>query len=315
MHTIVMPASKKNKGKKGKRGAKTSRDSASKEKAKRLEDGFTAAERCEKRLARQTPAQRIARENREWSLGEQVINNKLIRDDVLKRLNPFKLSDLQSVLGLREFYKVLSDVDLKDCYFGSLPREFQGDDFVLANWREMSVWEMKDKVRDAHKGIPYPPDKVEVYSLETKEEIVRAFWELTCVPRQVYRTAVGGSHVLRLVRAGKVGKDPTVAREYILWACRAGLEASVIRGLAEKCGEGGWDANDAAESAAACGHIDVLDLLADEFGAQISQRCWLQAVCCCQYAMAVHLFERYGVNGTGVRLVADDASDWTDDSE
>jgi hypothetical protein len=34
----------------------------------------------------------------------------------------------------------------------------------------------------------YPPDKVDVDTLETKEEIVRAFWELTYVPmRTVYR--------------------------------------------------------------------------------------------------------------------------------
>ena len=71
------------------------------------EEPFTAAERCAGRLARQNLAEKLDREKREWSLGEQVINNKLIRDDVLKRLNPFKLSDLQSVLGLREFYKLL----------------------------------------------------------------------------------------------------------------------------------------------------------------------------------------------------------------
>ena len=45
-----------------------------------MNEGFTAAERCAKRLARESEADKLDRENREWSLGEQVINNKLIRD-------------------------------------------------------------------------------------------------------------------------------------------------------------------------------------------------------------------------------------------
>ena len=99
-----MPTSKKNKAKAGKRGAKTTRDSASEKRAKRLEDGYTAAERCAKRLARENEAERYARDDRDLTLGEQVLRNPLIRDLSLQDLNPFKLSDLQSVLGLREFY-------------------------------------------------------------------------------------------------------------------------------------------------------------------------------------------------------------------
>ena len=62
-------------------------------------------------------------------------------------------------------------------------------------------------------------------TLDTKEEIVRAFWELTYVPREVYETAVGGAHVLRLVKAGKVGEDPDVVGWYLggrvvlVWTC------------------------------------------------------------------------------------------------
>ena len=66
---------------------------------------------------------------------------------------------------------------------------------------------------------------------------MRAFWELTYVPVEVYRTAVGGAHVLRSVKAGDVGEDPEVVGEYLRWACRAGLDLPVIRGLAEKCGK------------------------------------------------------------------------------
>ena len=65
---------------------------------------------------------------------------------------------------------------------------------------------MKQEVRDAHPDFGrlcvYPPDKVDVDTRETKEEIVRAFWELTYVPEMVHQTAVGGAHVLRSVKVG-----------------------------------------------------------------------------------------------------------------
>ena len=93
-----MPVSTRSKAKAGKRGAKTSRDSASEKRAKRLEDGYTAAERCAKRLARQSRARRYARDNRDLTLGEQVLRNPLIRDLSIQDLNPYKLSDLQHVL-------------------------------------------------------------------------------------------------------------------------------------------------------------------------------------------------------------------------
>ena len=120
----------------GKRGAKTTRDSASEKRAKRLEDGFTAAERCAKRLARQIRARRYSRDNRDLTLGEQVLRNPLIRDLTLQGLNPFKLSELQSVLGLREFYRLLPDVDLKECYFEGA-WQFRKDEFF---WPSGGRW-------------------------------------------------------------------------------------------------------------------------------------------------------------------------------
>jgi len=294
-----MPVSTRSKAKAGKRGAKTARDSASEKKAKRLEDGYTAAERCEKRLARQIRARRDARDERYLTLGEQVIRCPLIRDLSIRGLNPFKLSELQSVLGLREFYKLLPDVDLKECYFEGA-WGFRKNEFVLANWREMSVEEMKRKVRQAHpffggRGFVYPPGKVDVNTLETKEEIVRAFWELTYVPAEVYRTAVGGAHVLRLVKAGEVGEDPRVVGSYLYWACRAGLDLPVIRGLAKNCGKNAIDG--AVYSAARGGHTDVLDLLASEFGARIIVDCLSEAAMWGHdVAMIDHLVEEYGVD-------------------
>ena len=72
-----------------------------------MNEGFTAAERCAERLARESEAERYARDDRDLTLGEQVIRNPMIRDLSIQELNPYKLSDLQSVLGLREFYKLL----------------------------------------------------------------------------------------------------------------------------------------------------------------------------------------------------------------
>ena len=72
-----------------------------------MNESFTAAERCAERLARESEADRYARDDRDLTLGEQVIRNPMIRDLSIQELNPYKLSDLQSVLGLREFYKLL----------------------------------------------------------------------------------------------------------------------------------------------------------------------------------------------------------------
>jgi len=287
---------------KGTAGAKTTRDSASEKKAK-MNEGFTAAERCAERLARESEAERYARDDRDLTLGEQVLRNPLIRDLSIQGLNPFKLSDLQSVLGLREFYRLLPDVDLKECYFEGAWR-FRKDEFVLANWREMDIdiEDMKHEVKWAHPELVrhmrvYPPGKVDVKSLRTKEEIVRMFWELTYVPAEVYLTAVAGAHVLRSVTAGDVGDDPAVVREYLEWACRAGLDASVIRGLAEVCGEEFID--EAAPWAAGGGHTDVVDLLASEFGAEIEADCLYLAAMWGQDAMIDHLVEEYGVDPNG----------------
>ena len=291
-----MPVSTRSKAKAGERGAENADGSVSNSNSKRPKtiEGFTAAERCAERLARESRARRDARDERYLTLGEQVLRNPLIRDLSIQGLNPFKLSELQSVLGLREFYKLLPDVDLKECYFEGA-WGFQKDEFLLANWREMSVEEVKQDVRAAHPKIDgrriYPPGKVDVDTLKTKEEIVRAFWELTYVPEDVYRTAVAGADVLRAVKAGDVGED-------LEWACRAGLDLPVIRGLAEKCGEGGI--NVAAWCAAWGGHADVLDLLASEFGARIGLDCLISAARWGYDAMIDHLVEKYGVHPNGV---------------
>ena len=60
-----------------------------------MNEGFTAAERCAERLARESEARRDARDNRDLTLGEQVIRVPLTRDLTIRELNPFKLSELR----------------------------------------------------------------------------------------------------------------------------------------------------------------------------------------------------------------------------
>jgi hypothetical protein len=93
---------------------------------------------------RVTRSQTRGRRQRETSLGEDVIFCKLIRDGILRHLNPWKLSDLQCVLEMRCFEGLLSDEDLKEVYFQRM-WGFEEREFVLAGWREMSVGDMKNE--------------------------------------------------------------------------------------------------------------------------------------------------------------------------
>jgi len=102
-----------------------------------MNEGFTAAERVAERLAQESEAERYARDDRDLTLGEQVIRNPLIRDLSIQGVNPYKLSELQHILNLRGFYRLLPDVDLKECYFEGAC-QFRKDEFVLANCRSRS---------------------------------------------------------------------------------------------------------------------------------------------------------------------------------
>jgi len=195
--------------------------------------------------------------------------------------NPFNLRDLQAMLALCCHQGVpegvLSDTGLKD-YFMKLCG-FKEKDFILANWQSMSIKEIKRikrRVRDAHPWmvkyglhrVMFPPGKKPLDSLETIEAIALEYRELTYIPQDVYRTAVGGVHVLRALDIGRVEIDD--APWYLGWACQAGLSADVIRELAGKCG-GKWVPIDSwARCAAERGHIDVIDLLVVEFGFKVA---------------------------------------------
>ena len=110
--------------------------------------------------------------------------------------------------------------------------------------------------------------------------------------------------MLRVVKAGDVGKDPVVVGEYLCLACRAGLDLPVIRGLAEKCE--GLYIGIAAEQAAMGGHTDVLDLLAGEFDAKIGVDHLIGAARWGLIAMIDHLAKEYEVDPNGA-----DQQGWT----
>ena len=151
---------------------------------------------------------------------------------MLAHLNPWKLHDLQCVLEMRCYGDLLSDVDLKEVYFQQL-WGFEEKDFLLANWREMSVNAMRIKVREAYQfdEFSHPEGPGLLDSLQTKEEIVRAFRELTYVPLQVVSCASNGARVLLKIKGLWASEEwlllpssrlPATDLEH---ACRAGLRS------------------------------------------------------------------------------------------
>jgi len=233
--------------------------------------------------------------------GERVMRIPLTRDKILQYLSPWKLSELQRVITLRS--SKLSDVDLKECYF-EMAWQFRKDEFALVGWQEMSVEALKAKVREAHPRHPwfdkvlYPPELPDVDTLRTKEDIICYYGMLQYVPKSVYSNQVQGLHVVRSLEHNKKPGKKLVG-QYLGWACRAGLDLPVIRGLAWKCREWNIDNNDAAQWAAAGGHADVLDLLASEFGAEIGLDCLTGAAKWGHDAMIDHLVEKNGVDLNG----------------
>jgi ankyrin repeat protein len=229
---------------------------------------------------RVTRSQTIERERksgavRETSLGEDVIFCKLIRDGALRHFNPWKLSDLQCVLEMRCFEGLLSDEDLKEVYFQRM-WGFKEREFVLAGWREMSVWVMKDEIRsaldDRLKLIPGMEEHL--MALETKEEIMREYGMLAYVPGEIAKNAMWGAWALRQVRGVGVenlGRLELEEREnYLRCACRAGVDFSIIRSLYESLlavsrragGEG-------MRYAARGGHLDIIEALIGTFGVDV----------------------------------------------
>ena len=216
------------------------------------------------------------------------------------------------MLNFRTIYGMISDVDLKECYF-MRAWGYRDEEFVLANWQKMSIEEMRDAVRSAHKlhddtTITYPPSKVDVDSLRTKKAILDAYRELTYVPGAVYRGCVAGGFTQRMIDRGDldVGYDSNGAGICLSYACMAGLDASVIRGLAEKCGADKIASFAPTDWGAAAGRIDMIDLFASEFGAEIDAVSLTAAAERGYDAVIDHLVGKYGLDPH-----AKDEAGWT----
>jgi hypothetical protein len=212
-------------------------------------------------------------------LGEDVIFCKLIRDGALRHLNPWKLSDLQCVLEMRCFEGLLSDEDLKEVYFQRM-WGFEESEFVLAGWREMSVEDMKKRIGWALEDRmirifeSYPGMKKHLMALGTKEEIMREYGMLAYVPGRIADSAMCGVWALRRVRG--VGVENLCAltlqkREHCFrYACRAGVDFSIIRSLYESLSAVSRRAGGEGIGHAAIGiHLDIIEAFIGTLGVDV----------------------------------------------
>ena len=229
-----------------------------------------------RRVTRSQTRERKSAAVRETSVGEDVIFCKLIRDGALRHLNPWKLSDLQCVLEMRCFEGLLSDEDLKEVYFQRMWGYKGKWAFVLAGWREMSVEDMKDKIgwalRDVLECTPGMEEKL--MALGTKEEIMREYGMLAYVPLVIANNAMCGVWALRQVRGVGVenlgGLELEERKECLRYACRAGVDFSIIRSLYESlsavdCFAGG----DGLVNATIGGHLEIIEALIGTLGVNV----------------------------------------------
>ncbi|MEO2191042.1 MAG: ankyrin repeat domain-containing protein [bacterium] len=208
-------------------------------------------------------------------VGEDVIFCKLIRDGVLRHLNPWKLSDLQCVLEMRCFEGLLSDEDLKEVYFQRM-WGFKEEDFVLAGWREMSVEDVKDKILSALEDRlkRTPGMREQIMALGTKEEIMREYGMLAYVPGEIANNAMCGVWTLRQVRGVGVENLGLLELEerdkYLRHACRAGVDFSIIRSLYESLlAENRYAAGDGMGWAARGGHLGIIEAFIGTLGVDV----------------------------------------------
>ncbi len=208
-------------------------------------------------------------------MGEDVIFCKLIRDGALRHLNPWKLSDLQCVLEMRCFEGLLSIEDLKEVYFQRM-WGFQEEEFSLAGWREMSVEDMKKRIgRALEDRLKRTPGiKKHLMALGTKEEIMREYGMLAYVPGRLADSAMCGVWALRQVRGVGVenlrGLKLTERNECLRYACRAGVDFSIIRSLYKSLlVQNRFAGGVGLAGAASGGHPDIIEAFIGTLGVDV----------------------------------------------
>ena len=250
-------------------------------------------------------------------VGTDSIYKKLPKEialfETLKHLNPFNSIDQCDISEIREIEdeqgeRLISDIDLREVYYKNVC-DFRHDEFPLAGWRDMTLEEMKEAVLEAHpfvwRGYSFQPEKGRkmINELKTKEDVLNEFSELVYTPGDVYMVEVAGSYVTNMFRGLDLNDpetfkayEPNELAEYLRWISLDYYENNMrlIRAIATKCDERGID--EAARCAASCGHIELLDLLVEEFEAWVDDECMAAAACGGQILMIDHLFDTYGIN-------------------
>ena len=211
------------------------------------------------------------------SLGQLVIREKLQRDCILSHLNPSSLKHVQAIVSLFTCSKtLLSEEDLVEVVW-KRQNGFREEDFLLRNAENLTVEDMQLRVADAQPAIfedePMWGTRTPVWLLETKEEILTEFKELTYLPVQVYETVRGGVEVLRLFRQDdrerrRLLRDLVRAEAMFEMACAAGLDLAIIRRFLEEVEAQHPDSGliqdtDAVFLAARGGHLEVLQCLVE----------------------------------------------------
>lgn len=231
--------------------------------------------------------------------GQEVLYNKLIRDELLSRLNPWKLRDLQIILELRCFKGLLSDVDIREVLFKKM-WGFEDDDFCLSGWRDMQIESVREKVKGAHKVLgedTFPvglrhPDK-----LQTKMAIMKEYGHLEWCPCCLYEDILLGINVLKKVLTVKGFKelyaDKDEANISLQQACRVGLDTKIVCMMINQIGA---NIKGAIEEAAAGGHADLVDLLHRCFGAKLHAGVMTRPASYGHVRMIDHLVQKYGMD-------------------
>ena len=161
----------------------------------------------------------------------QVIFERLQRDNVLRYLNPYRMSDLKAIISLLIASKdppVLDKVgidsdpppvaptltprraldpqdDLVEVVWKRQNKFLLPGDFVLKNWEDMTLKQLQLAVEDAHPTIfdnetLYPSYRTPVRQLTTKEAIMREYGCLEYIPGIVYCTYRGAMEVLEKMK-------------------------------------------------------------------------------------------------------------------
>jgi len=266
----------------------------------------------------------IRKDRRREELFANMANlpKEILLFEILKHFNPFNSIDQLDIREIREIEdeqgeRLISDTDLREVYYKTL-YDFHHDEFPLAGWRDMTLDEMKEAVLEAHpfvwRGYSFQPEMGPemINELKTKEDVLNEFSELVYTPKDVYMIDVAGSYVTDMFRGLDLNDPETFAAykprqlaEYLRWICLDYYETNtrLIRALATNCDDSGID--EAARSAASCGHIELFDLLVEEFDAWVDEECMARAAGDGQILMIDHLIDTYGLNPRDKNRLAD----------